>query len=123
MRILLFFAALLAAPLTSWGYDVHLFPAPTTHDFDLEVFHERLGIDGHDAIIEDFEDRTLIPGLGISVPLMSWNSKLPWDGKHAAGPFSEVEFKIREDNVRLFGVGIGDNDGGGEWISINCVFR
>lgn len=119
MRILLFAAALLAPSQTSLGFDIHLFPAPTTYDSDLAVFHERLGIDRGDVIIEDFEDRGLIPGLSVSGPVMSRNSESAWDGEHAVGPFSEVEFKVRHDNVRLFGVGVGDNDEGGEWVSIN----
>lgn len=85
---------------------------------DTAALNAALGLTTLTAV-EDFEDAVPVPGLGSS--LASDGRNLPnhaWDGITTTVPGYPV-FTIGLPGIRLFGIGISDNDGGGQTITVN----
>lgn len=87
---------------------------------DTAALNAALGLTTLTAV-EDFEDATLVAGLTSS--LASDGRNLPnhaWDGITTTVS-GDALFTISLPGIRLFGIGISDNDGGGQTITINSL--
>ncbi len=71
------------------------------------------------AIIEDFEDANYVTGLSSPNVIPNSSPGNVWDGNSAAAQLAGGIFNITLPNVRIFSIGIGDNDSGGETVVIN----
>jgi HEAT repeat protein len=118
--------ALMATILLSGGvsrllaYDIKLFPASEVYDRDVEFMHERLGVKGQPMKVEEFEDKEVESWLVTNLKPGADDTKdSAWAGSRASAMSNSGEFEIRLPRIRVFGVGLGDNDGGTEQISIN----
>jgi hypothetical protein len=107
------------APTQVHAHDVTLFPATKVFDQDPRILHQKLGLEDSGLIVEGFEGEKLIEGLTVTLVRRDDTPLNLWDGSKAGEIVDQAEFKISLPNVRLFGIGVGDNDGGGEQISIN----
>ncbi len=90
------------------------------HTTDTAALNAALGLTTLTAV-EDFEDATLIAGLTSTLAIDGRD--LPnhaWDGITTTVSGYPV-FTISLPGIRLFGIGISDNDGGGQTISINSL--
>jgi hypothetical protein len=107
------------APTQAHAYDVTLFPATKVFDQEPRILHQKLGLEDAGLIVEGFEGENLIEGLNVTLVRRDDTPLNVWDGSKAVEFEDKAEFKISLPNVRLFGIGVGDNDGGTEQISIN----
>lgn len=107
------------APTQVLAHDVTLFPAAKVFDKDPRILHQKLGLENSGLIVEGFEGEQLIEGLTVALTRRDDTPLNLWDGSKAGEIAERAEFKISLPNVRLFGIGVGDNDGGTEQISIN----
>lgn len=105
------------------AFEVLLFPAAKVYDPDVRVLHRNLEVGEANLIVEDFEDEKLVAGLATNLMLRDISDPdvgpLLWDGSKGAQVPTSIDFKVPIPDVRFFGFGIGDNDGGGERLSIN----
>src|SRR5688572_23298243 len=102
------------------GFDIKLYPASEVYDAELDFFHERLGVNGQTMRVEEFEDDQLESWLQTN--LKAGDAKTidaAWVGRRTSTPADSAEFEVRLPRARVFGIGLGDNDGGNERISIN----
>lgn len=99
------------------AYVLSAFDAPI-YTADTTALNAALGLTTLTAV-EDFEDATLVTGLTSSLAIDGRD--LPnhaWDGITTTVSGYPV-FTISLPGIRLFGIGISDNDGGGQTITIN----
>ena len=107
------------APTQIDAHDVTLYPAAKVFDPQPRILHQKLGLGDVGLIVEGFESETLVEGLTVDLIRRDDTPENVWDGKKAGEIADKAEFKISLPNVRLFGIGLGDNDGGSERISVN----
>ena len=111
-------------------YNIVLYPATKIYDSSILEMNNKLGFIGPGFIFEDFEDRDLVSELSMtseaSINVTTTTGQLEsrytssvWDGVQATPLMRDVQFKILTSKVRLFGIGVGDNDLGREKLSIN----
>jgi len=104
----------------SGAYEITLFTAAQAYNSDVKVLNQNLGLDEGNLIVEDFEDEELIEGLTTNLKGGFPNGSTTWDGMKCSTHESEGQFKLSLPDVRLFGIGLGDNDMvGTEQLSIN----
>ena len=107
------------------AFQVTLLPASQVYDPDTAAMDQRLGFSGGDLLREDFEHEALIPEIKSDLKGRwtgeSENGPNTWDGQWASSPSDDAAtFTIQIPAIRRFGIGIGDNDfGGNEELSIN----
>jgi HEAT repeat protein len=118
LPLALFLSTLLDTTLA--GYEIKLFPASTVYTPDLEVLHERLGFNGQKLKAEDFEEaepadwvRTNLKGTAQDT------ARAAWRGRSASTSAENAHIEIRLPGARLVGIGVADNDGGREKLTIN----
>ncbi len=100
-------------------YEITLFPATKVFDPQPRALHQKLGLDESGLIVEDFEGAKLIEGLTVTLGAQYDSPLGLWYGSKSGVIDDHAEFRISLPNVRLFGIGVGDNDDGAEQISIN----
>lgn len=118
--VALAFWAVVTGPKVS-AFQITLFPAAAVYDPDAKILHERLGVDGQDLHVEDFEDNELESWLKTDLEGGAGEGadQAPWVGRYTSSVANETRFGIALPGVRIFGIGVGDNDGGSERISVN----
>lgn len=111
-------ALFLFAP-AAFAYSVHLFPASEFSGTPAEELSEKMNVSG--LVIEDFEDNQLAEGLRSTLTQSTNPDPAPnaWDGQTGSTEVNAGLFEFALPGVRFFGVGLGDNDGGSEALSIN----
>ena len=109
------------APTHAHAHNITLFPAAKVFDNNPRIMHQKLGLEDSGLIVEGFEREKLVEGLTVTLTRRDGDGDLlnVCDGSKASEIVDQAEFKISLPNVRLFGIGLGDNDGGTEQISIN----
>lgn len=117
MKFLLTFLLLL--PSAAWAYEVLLFPSGSIHHPDPKRMDQNLGLIAEELLVEDFEDSELIEGLRAQADFGKTNAFSAWDGSQCAAFSDNSEFRFSIPHIRVFGIGLGDNGNGEEWISIN----
>src|SRR6185369_3069652 len=112
---------LLASVGSGVAYEIKLFPASAVYDPDTEILHERLGLKGQPLRVEDFEDTELAVWLHTNLQGGGGEGtdRTAWAGNLASAYADLARLEIDLPNVRLLGIGLGDNDGGHERVSIN----
>lgn len=113
-------AAGLAAAVPAHAYVATAFDA-SVYTSSTTALDSALGLTGIVAI-EDFEDTVLVPGL--TANLGTYGSALPnhaWDGLTASA-WGNALFTVSLAGIRQFGIGISDNDGGGQTVTVNSHF-
>jgi hypothetical protein len=120
MHLIKWFSLLLFSP-SLFAYSIYLYPVAEFSRAPVEELPTKLNIARASLTVEDFEDTHLDPGLRTTLTpgLSSDPHPGAWDGKLASAERNSALFEMDSPGVRLFGVGIGDNDGGGETLSIN----
>jgi hypothetical protein len=102
------------------GYIIKIFPAHQVFHADPGQLNRNVGIEGFDLTTEDFEDNEFISKLDVRGKIRSDHRLAVWDGTNAFNfPDSDMVFLLSVRGARVFGVGLGDNDGGSEELSIN----
>lgn len=102
------------------AFEIKLFPASEVYHQDTAILHERLGLKGQALKVEDFDDERLEDWLGTNLKAGDdGTEQSAWAGHRASASSNSGEFEIRLPKVRFFGVGLGDNDGGNERVSVN----
>lgn len=110
-------AGVLGLSCTAHAYVVTAFDG-SIYTTDTVALDAALGLPAS-FVVEDFEDATLIPGL--SANLSSDGRVLPnhaWDGLTTTIS-GNAAFSISLAGIRFFGIGISDNDGGGQTLTVN----
>ena len=113
-------AAAIAAAVPAHAYVATAFDA-SVYTANTAALDSALGLTGIVAI-EDFEDTVLVPGL--TANLGTYGSALPdhaWDGLTASA-WGNALFTVSLAGIRQFGIGISDNDGGGQTVTVNGHF-
>lgn len=113
-------AAAIAAAVPAHAYVATAFDA-SVYTANTAALDSALGLTGIVAI-EDFEDGVLIPGLTSN--LTTYGASLPnhaWDGL-TASTWGNALFTVSLTGIRQFGIGISDNDGGGQTVTVNGHF-
>lgn len=115
-------ALTLTLPWTGRGYEVTLMSPKAAKESKYFANLE-------DLIVEDFEDRELIDGLETNVSggasadgddTGRERNPSAWDGLRASSAGPELtRFNISIPDVETFAIGVGDNDGDSEVLSIN----
>lgn len=119
-RSILLFIVFLTWVSHSVAFEIKLYPASQVYAEDTEFMHERLGVKSNPLKLEGFEDAVLEPWLRSN--LKSGDKGIEqsvWSGDRTSTLSDSADIKILIPNVRAFGVGLSDNDGGNERISIN----
>jgi hypothetical protein len=103
------------------AFIITLFPAKEAYSRDVSDLNRNLGLNDRDLIAEDFENEPLMAGLTTNLKGGFGVEGAPtvWDGSKTSTYESEAEFKFSLPDIRLFGIGLGDNDAGDEVLSIN----
>jgi hypothetical protein len=101
------------------AFDIKLYPASEVYDADVEFFHERLGVDEQQMSVEEFENDQLASWLSTNLKVGVENTASAWVGPRTSTPAESAQFDIQLPNARVFGIGISQDGGGDERISIN----
>jgi hypothetical protein len=102
------------------AFDIKLYPASEVYDADVEFFHERLGVAEQQMSVEEFEGDQ--PVSWLTTNLGAGEKKTvgsAWVGQRASTPADSAHFDIQLPNARVFGIGVSNDNGGEECISIN----
>jgi HEAT repeat protein len=103
------------------AYEIKLFPASEVYDPDTEILHERLGVRGQALKAEDFEDQVMESWLHTNLKGGGGEGtdRTAWAGNMASAHVDSAQLDIDLPNVRLLEIGLADNDGGTERVSVN----
>lgn len=104
---------------SAFSFSIHLLPPGEFSKAPAEELPPRMN--AGELTVEDFEDDQLVEGLRATLSPSTNPATAPnaWDGKVGSKEVDGALFEFAHPGVRFFGVGIADNDGGGETLSIN----
>jgi len=122
-RICIYFIGAFIFAVNAHGYRIDLFQPDAFSRVPIEHIAEKLAVKADTFLVEGFESEDLIEAIIANVPGGTGPDDGPspnaWDGSRTSLEQNTASFSIEQRGIRVFGIGLGDNDFGQEAVSIN----